>query len=150
MRGCKRRLSTLLVGVGPVENLFFNKLARGQRLERRARQVQIGPGRYGQEFGLRVRQHGQVFVDAVQLTRIFQLGLFLGDCIVFALKQLLGGVAPGTKVVFVKHHQIPIHRVQPLVARLDVARCIAAQQVLKRAEIHHRLVFVDLRGVAPR
>jgi hypothetical protein len=37
-------LGALLVGVGPVENLLLDELARGQRLERRAGEVEVGLG----------------------------------------------------------------------------------------------------------
>jgi hypothetical protein len=45
-------LGALLVGVGPVEDLLLDELAGGQRPERRARQVEVGLGRDGQELGL--------------------------------------------------------------------------------------------------
>jgi hypothetical protein len=71
-------------------------------------------------------------------------------CVFVPFEQLLGTLAPGAEVVFVEHHQVPVHRVQPFVLRLDVPGGIAPQQVLERSEIHHRLALVDLRRVAAR
>jgi hypothetical protein len=79
---------------------------------------------------------------------VFELGLLLGDRLLLALEQFLGRVAPRAEVVFVEHHQVPIHRVQPLVLGLDVPRRVAAEQVLKGTEIDHRLLAVNLRRVA--
>ena len=43
-------LGALLVGVRPVEDLLFDELARGQRLERRAGEIEVRPRRDGQEL----------------------------------------------------------------------------------------------------
>jgi len=37
----------LFVGVGPVENLLFDELARGEGAERCARQIEVGVGGNG-------------------------------------------------------------------------------------------------------
>ena len=137
-------LGALLVGVGPVEDLLFDELARGQRLERRAGEVEVGLGRDGQELGLLLREHAEVFVHILQPGGVFELGLLLGDRLFLALEQFLRGLAPRAEVVFVEDHEIPIHRVQPFVLGLDVPRRVAAQQILEGAEIDDRLLAVDL------
>src|ERR1017187_1816884 len=76
------------------------------------------------------------------LASSFCNGLFL------ALKQLLGGLPPSAKVVFVKHHEIPVHRVQPLVPRFYISGRVATEEVLKGAEVDDRLVVVDFGGIA--
>jgi hypothetical protein len=149
--GCFSRellLGALLVGVGPVEDLLLDELARGQRLERRAGEVEVGLGGDGQELGLLLRELAEVFVHVLQAGGVFELGLLLGDRLLLALEQLLGGLAPRAEVVFVEDHQVPVHRVQPFVLGLDVARRIAAEQVLEGAEIDHRLSCGNLRRVA--
>jgi hypothetical protein len=98
--------------------LFFNELARGQRLERCSRQVEIGFGRDGQELGFLLRKHAEVFVHIFQRGGVFELSLFLRNGLFLALKQFLRGLPPSAEVVFVKHHEVPIHGVQPFVPRL--------------------------------
>ena len=133
-------LGALLVGVRPVEDLFLDELARGQRLERRAGEVEVRLGRDGQELGLLLREHAEVLVHLLQAGGVFELGLLLGDRLLLALEQLLRGVAPRAEVVFVEHHEVPLHLVEPFVLRLDVPRRIAAEQVLEGAEIDDRLL----------
>ena len=141
-------LGALLVGVGPVEDLLLDELARGQRLERRAGEVEVGLGRDGQELGFLLREHAEVFVHIFQPGGVFELGLLLGDRLLLALEQFLRGFAPRAEVVLVEHHEVPLHLVEPFVLGLDVARRVAAEQVLKGAEIDDRLLGVDLGGVA--
>ena len=133
-------LGALLVGVGPVENLLLDELARGQRLERRAGEVEVGLGRDGQELGFLFREFAEVFVHILQAGGVFELGLLLGDRLFLALEQFLGGVAPCAEVVFVEHHQVPLHLVKPFVLGLDVSRRVAAEQILERTEIDERLL----------
>ncbi len=135
----------LLVGVGPVENLFFDELAGGQRLERRAGKIQVSLGGDGQKLGFLFGQNREVFVHVFQAGGVFELRLFFGDRLLFTLEQFLGGLAPCAEVIFVEHDQIPLHLVQPLVIWLDVSGVVAAQQVLKRSEIDQRLLGGDLR-----
>ena len=90
----------------------------------------------------------EVFVHILQAGGVFELGLLLGDRLLLALEQFLGGVAPRAEVVFVEDHEVPVHRVEPFVLGLDVARRVAAEQVLEGAEIDDRLLAVDLRRVA--
>src|SRR3546814_12513972 len=45
MLGGEVGLGALLVGVGPVENLLLDELAGSERLERRAREIEIGARR---------------------------------------------------------------------------------------------------------
>mmetsp|Transcript_15294 Transcript_15294/g.36314 ORF Transcript_15294/g.36314 Transcript_15294/m.36314 type:complete len:427 (+) Transcript_15294:4013-5293(+) len=150
MRRSEIGLGALFIGVGPVEDLFLDEFTGRQSLEGRARQVQVRPSGDRQKLIFPFGENVQVFVDAVQLTRVFELGLILGYAFVFALEQFLGRFTPGAKMVFVEHHQVPVHRVQPFVAGLDVAHRIAAQHVLERPEVDDRLVLVDLRRVAAR
>ena len=48
----------------------------------------------------------------------------------FALEQLLGGVAPRAEVVLVEDHQVPRDFVEPFILRLDVADGVAGQEQL--------------------
>jgi hypothetical protein len=146
--GCWRRslLGTLLVGVGPVEDLLLDELARRQRLERRAGEVEVGLGGDGQELGFLFREHGQVLVHVLQPACVFELGFLFRDSLFLALEQFLGRLAPRAEVVFVEHHEVPVHRVQPLVLGLDVAGRIAAEQVLERAEVDERLLAKPASG----
>ena len=144
--GRERLLGTLLVGIGPIEDLLFNELAGGQRLERRAGEVEIGLGRDGEELCLLLPQDSEVLVHLLQPHGVFKLGLRLG--ILLALKQLPRGVAPRAEVVFVEHHEVPIDRVEPFVPGFDVTRRVAAEQVLEGAEVDDRLPGIDLRRIA--
>ncbi len=133
-------LGALLVGVRPVEDLLLDELARGQRPERRAGEVEVRLGRDGQELGLLLRELAEVFVHLLQAGGVLELGLLLGDRLLLALEQLLGGVAPRAEVVFVEDHEVPVHLVEPFVLGLDVPRRVAAEQVLEGAEIDDRLL----------
>ncbi len=79
-------LGPLLVGVRPIEDLLLNELARGQRLERRAREVEVGLCRDGQELGLLLRKLTEVLVHLLQPGGVFQLGLLLRDRLLFTLE----------------------------------------------------------------
>ena len=62
----------------------------------------------------------------------FEFRFLAGDAFFLALDQFLGGLAPRAEMVFIKHHQIPLHFMNPLVLGLDVARgLVAAQQILQ-------------------
>ena len=82
----------------------------------------------------------EVFVHVLQAGGVLELGLLLGDRLVLALEQFLGGVAPRAEVVLVEDHEVPLHLVEPFVLGLDVARRVAAEQVLEGAEIDERLL----------
>ena len=56
-------LGALLVGVGPVEYLLLDELARSERPERGAGEVEIRFGRDGQELGLLLREHAEVLAE---------------------------------------------------------------------------------------
>jgi hypothetical protein len=101
-------LGALLVGVGPVEGLFFNEFARGQHLERRAGEVEIGLGRDGEELGLLFREHAKVFVQILQAGGVFQLGLLLRDRLILTLEKLLGGLPPRAEVIFIEDHEVTV------------------------------------------
>ena len=90
----------------------------------------------------------EVLVHDLEVGGVFELGLLLGDRVVLALEQLLGGVPPRAEVVLVEDHEVPVDLVEPFVLGLDVARCVAAEQVLEGAEVDERLLGVDLRRVA--
>ena len=152
MPGCFGRellLGALLVGVGPVEDLFLDELARGQRLERRAGEVEVGLGRDGQELGLLLREFARgPRSHPPGRRRYSSLASFLATASSSPSNSSLAVVAPRAEVVLVEHHQVPLHLVEPFVLRLDVPRLVAAKQVLEGAEIDHRLPAADLRRVA--
>ena len=133
-------LGALLVGVGPVEDLLLDELARGQRPERRAGEVEVRLGGDRQELGLLLRELAEVFVHVLQVGGVLELGLLLGDRLVLALEQFLRGVAPRAEVVLVEDDEIPVDVVEPFVLRLDVPRRVAAEQVLEGAEVDERLL----------
>ncbi|WP_231923906.1 hypothetical protein [Microcella alkaliphila] len=56
-------LGTLLVGVGPVEDLLLDELTGCQRLERCSRQVQIRAGGDRQEVVLVVAELVKLFIE---------------------------------------------------------------------------------------
>ena len=144
----KSCLGALFVGIGPVEDLFFDELARRQRFERCSREVEIGFGRDGKELSFLLRKHAEVFVHIFQRDAVFELSFFLRNGFFLALKQFLRGLPPSTEVVFVKHDEVPIHRVEPFVPSFDISGRVAAQQILKGAKVDDRLVVVDFGGIA--
>ena len=77
----------------------------------------------------------EVLVHVLEAGGVLELGLLLGDRVVLALEQLLGGVAPRAEVVLVEDDEVPVDLVEPLVLGLDVARRVAAEQVLEGAEV---------------
>ena len=133
----------LLVGVRPVEDMFLDELARGQCLERRAREVQVGLGRDGKELDFLFGKFAEIRVHNFEPGGVFQTGLLYGDRLLFALEQLLGRLTPRAEVVFVEDHEVPPHRVEPFVPGLDVPRRIAAEQILEGAEIDKQPAALD-------
>ena len=140
--------SPLFIGVCPVENLLLDELAGGQCLERGAGEIEVSLGSDRQEFGLFLRKNRKIFIHVCKAGAVFYPGLLYRDRILLTLKQLLGGITPSTKVVFVEHHQIPIHCMQPFVVGLDIPGLVTTKKILKRAEIDNRLITVDLRWIA--
>ncbi|MBL0000909.1 MAG: hypothetical protein IPO97_07835 [Sphingomonadales bacterium] len=131
MRGGKIGLGALFVGIGPVKNLLFDKLACSQRLEWCAGQIEIGPRPDRQEFRFRLQRLLQIGGLGIEpLDFLFgsgrKQGLFASNGVLFALKQFLGTIPPRAKMIFVENHQVPVYRVNPLVLELDVAQGIAA------------------------
>ena len=123
-------LDPLLVRVGPVVDLFLDKLAGVQRPERCAGQVQIVGGSDGQP-GFVV---GVAPVVAAQVLVIIILVL---------LKELAGVFFPGAKVVLVKDDQVPVGGMHPLVVGLDAAGVfVDAKEVLEGAKADDGAVFV--------
>ena len=51
-------------------------------------------------------------------------------------------IAPGTVVIFVENHTIPVDGMYPLVLQLDAARLAASEKILKRPEADDRTVVV--------
>src|SRR5581483_960201 len=140
-------LGSLLVCVCPVEYLLFNELTRCQGLEWSARKVEVRSGCDRQELSLLLRQHCEVFVNHPKALRVLQLFFFACDGLFFTLEEFFGCLPPGTKVVLVEDDQIPIHRVQPFILRLNVASGISTQQVLEGAKVDHWLLQINLRRV---
>src|SRR3546814_16051155 len=99
MLGGEVGLGALLVGVGPVENLLLDELAGSERLERRAREIEIGERRDRQKQVLILSEHVKLVVHLVEHARIFALSIVLGDCSILSLDQFLGGVAPGVAII---------------------------------------------------
>ena len=115
----------LLVRIGPIEHLIFQKLARIERAEGRAGKIEIVPRRDGQK----------TFVDRV--ARLFELIFFEIEVVVFFIelfKQIFRILAPCAEVVFVKDDDVPIGGVDKLVFRLDPSEVVGAEQVLERTE----------------
>ncbi|OQA29695.1 MAG: hypothetical protein BWY59_00135 [Verrucomicrobia bacterium ADurb.Bin345] len=144
----KGLLGSLLIGVRPVEDLLLDKLAGRERLEWRTGEVEIRLGGDGEKLGLRLREDAEVLVHVFQAGGILELLLLLGDRLLFALEQFLRRLAPGAEVVLVENDQVPFHRVEPLVLRLDVAGVVATEQILEGAEIDERLPCGDFARVA--
>ena len=78
--------------------------------------------------------NAEVFVHIFQHGGVFELSFFLRNRFFLALKEFLRGLPPSAEVVFVKHHEIPVHLVcKPFVLGLDVPRRVAAKQILEGA-----------------
>ena len=141
-------LGSLLVGVGPVEDLLLDEFTGGESFERRAGEIQIRLRGDGQEIGFPLREHGEVFIHYLQAGGVFEFRLFFCDGFLLTLEEFLCRLAPCAEVVFVEHHQIPIHRMEPFILGFDVSGFVTAQQVLEGAEENQRLAGGDCRGVA--
>ena len=123
-------LGPLLVRVGPVIDLFLDKLAGVQRPEWCAGQVQIIQGGDGQPGFI-------VGVAAVVL------GQILVVVILILFKQFTGVFFPGTKVVLVKDDQVPVGSMYPFIVGLDAAGLfVHAEKVLEGTKADDRPVFV--------
>lgn len=105
-------LGALFVRVGPIEDLFLDELTGGQRLERRAGEVEICLGRDRQEILFFLRKHGEVFVHILQPGGLFELLFLLGDGLFLAREQFFGGLAPCAEMIFVEHHKVPVDGVK--------------------------------------
>ena len=129
-------LCTLFIGVCPVIDLIFDKLAAVYCSERRTRQEQVMSRSNGEKalvigitcFFLLVLLHIEVSVSLV-------VGIF---------KQLLGVFTPSSEVVLVEDNNIPVIGVYKLIFRLDTAILVSAEQVLERAENNDRLRLISL------
>ena len=127
VRSLPAQLGLLLVRVGPVEDLVLDELPRGERPERRAREVEVEARLNGQP--------GLVEGVAADLRR--RVVNVVEAVVVLPGEELLRGVAPGSEVVLVEDHEVPVLEVDPLVARLDApGLSIHPQVVLERAKAH--------------
>ena len=143
-------LGALLIGVGPVEDLLLDKLTGCQRLEWRARQVQVGAGGDRQEVVLVVAEFVKLLVESHEAVVVLRGQFLLLDFLVLALEQLLGGLSPRTEVVFIEDDEVPVGGVDPLVLRLDEAGLpVAPEQVLERTEVDQRSRLVGIVWAAP-
>ena len=115
-------LGALLVGVGPVEDLLLDELARRERLERGSRQVQVGAGGDWQEVVLVVAELVEFLVEGHEAVVVLGGQLLLLDLLVLALEQLFSGLSPSAEVVLVEDDEVPVGGVDPLVLRLDEPR----------------------------
>jgi hypothetical protein len=88
----KSFLGALFVGICPVEDLFFDELACGQRPKWCAGEVEIGFGRDREEFDLLFRKHCEVFVHILEVGDVFEL--LLRDGFFLTLKQFLRRISP--------------------------------------------------------
>ena len=127
----------LLVLIGPVEDLAFHELARGEGTERGAAEVEVVLARDGH---IAVIPGAPAFhVNTAFTHHLILFGLpFLGLGIP-KVEQTFGVVVPRAEVVLVQHNQIPMDAVNPLVLGLDVSVAVSAEVVLERAEHHKRL-----------
>lgn len=89
MLGRERSFGALLVGIGPVEYLFFDELAGGERLERCAGQIEIGPRGDWQKLGFTLRQDAQILVHVLKIGGVFEACFLLGYGGILAFEQLL-------------------------------------------------------------
>jgi hypothetical protein len=143
-------LGALLVGVGPVEDLLLDELTGCQRLERRARQVQVGAGSDRQEVVLVVAELVKLLVEGHEAVVVLGGQFLLLDLLVLTLEQLLGRLSPGTEVVLVEDHEVPVGGVDPLVLRLDEPGLpVSPEQVLERTEVDQRPSLVRLIRATP-
>ncbi len=124
----------LLIGIGPAINLLLNKFAAVQRTERRAGQEKVMVGCDGQE----------AFIIGVAALIGFQILIHILFFII-RFKQAPGVFFPGTKVIFVKHHHVPVGDMHPFIVGLDAARGpVYPQIILKGTKAHKRSVLIKL------
>ena len=143
-------LGALLVGVGPVEDLLLDELTGCQRLERRARQIQVGAGGDRQEVVLIVAELVKLLIEGHEAIVVLRGQFLLLDLLVLTLEQLLGRLTPRTEVVLIENHKVPVGGVNPLVLRLDEAGLpISPEQVLERTEVDQWPSLVRLIWAAP-
>ena len=125
-------LGTLLVGIGPVVNLLFDKLAGVEGPERRAGEIEIIAGRDGQPC----------FVAGIAGMYCIEVDVHV--VFVRIHKELLCVICPGTKVVFVENDKIPVHGMNPFVMGLDAAGFAQAEEILEGTEANDGTVFIRL------
>ena len=142
-------LGSLFVGVGPVEDLLLDELARRQGFEGGAGEVQVGAGGDGEEVRLSAGEFVESLSELVEHGRVFGRDFLLGRVVVLPLEQLLGVLPPGAEVVFVEDDEVPVDPVQPFVLGFD-APALPAQQVLERAEVDKWSLLVGCHRVAAR
>ena len=66
--------------------------------------------------------------------------------LILTFEESFGVLPPGTEVVLVENHEIPVDGVNPLVLRLDQAGLLVPpEEVLEGAEIHQRLIAGNVR-----
>ena len=69
------------------------------------------------------------------------LGSFL---LILTFEEGFGVLPPGSEVVLVEDHQVPVDSVNPLVLGLDQAGLLVpSEEVLERAEVDQRLICLD-------
>ena len=112
-------LGSLLIGVGPVVNLILNEFAGVECSKRRARQIQIVHGGDGQER----------FIASIAAIILVQI-LTVVAVLVLLLKQFLGVFLPGTEVVLVEDHQVPVGCMYPFIFCLDAAGLLVHSQIV--------------------
>nr|WP_297102392.1 hypothetical protein [Tessaracoccus sp.] len=131
--------------------MLLDELTGCQRLERRARQVQVRASRDRQEVVLVVAELVEFLVEGDEAVVVLGGDLLLLDPLVLTLEQLLGRLTPSAEVVLVEDHQVPVGGVDPLVLRLDEPRlAVTPKQVLEGAEVHQWAGLVGIVRAAAR
>ncbi|OQA22734.1 MAG: hypothetical protein BWY63_00661 [Chloroflexi bacterium ADurb.Bin360] len=111
----------LLIGIGPVEDLFLDELPGGDGAEGRAGEVEVGVGGDGHDL----------FIEILQAHTLAKLDFFLA----LGFEELFGVLAPGAVVVFIQDDAIPVGGVDPFVFSLDTAgAAVPAEIILEGAE----------------
>ena len=131
-----RLLRRLLIGVGPVEDLLHDELARVEGAEGRAGEEEVVAG-HNRQVALVHLVSGVHLADAgVDVLLRVPLVLVLG------LEERLGVLVPRAEVVLVEDDEVPVLLAHPLVLRLDAPGAVAAQEVLEGAEADDRAGLV--------
>ena len=130
-------LCLLLITIGPVVYLIFDKLTCIQTPERSSGQVEVIARGY--------RKERLVVSIVCFFGLIFLYVKSIVGVVIFLFKELLCVLSPCAEMIFVKYNKVPVCSMHPLILGFDSARLrIYTEEVLKRTEANDRLALIEL------